>query len=333
MDIDILKTLEALNACHGPSGDEENIADTIETLARPYADEISRDIMGNLIVHKKGAGPKIMFAAHMDSTGFIVTHIDDNGFLRVGQLGSLSPRSCLHTTVRFKNGVKGVVALDRKADAQKMTLTDLCIDIGAKNRAEAEKLVKLGDTAVFDRPVSAMGDRLVSPYMDNRISCVVLLMALSQLTERKNDLYFVFTVQEEVGTRGARPAAYGVAPDYGIAVDVTATSDELNDDSHGATSVLGGGAAIKVMDGSVICHPQMVKRLEDLTGNHQIKAQPDVLRYGGTDAGAIRQAHGGVCTGGVSVPCRYIHSPAEMVDTGDVEACAALLVSFAQCDL
>lgn len=330
--MDILKTLQTLNACHGPSGDEGGIADTIESLARPYADEISRDIMGNLIVHKKGHGPRIMFAAHMDSIGFIVTHIDDKGFLRVGRLGGLDVYSCLHIPVRFKNGTKGVIASCAEDD-KKMTLADLYIDIGVKSKAEAEKLVKLGDTAVYDMPAVSLGDCLSSPYMDNRISCVTLLMALEQLHPCRNDLYFVFTVQEEVGTRGARPAAYGVDPQYGIAVDVTGTSDELNDDSHEATSVLGGGAAIKVMDRSVICHPQMVQRLESLARQQEIKAQLDILRYGGTDAGVIRQTRGGVYTGGVSIPCRYVHSPVEMVDKGDVEACAALLVAFAQCEL
>ena len=331
--MDILKTLQAINACHGPSGDESGVADAIEALARPYADDISRDIMGNLIVHKKGSGPRVMFAAHMDSIGFIVTHIDDKGYLRVGRLGGLSPNSCLHTPVRFKNGVKGVVALDSDVEEKKMTLADLYIDIGAKDKAEAEKMVKLGDTAVYDGPAVALGDRLSSPYMDNRISCVTLLMALERLQESRNDLYFVFTVQEEVGTRGARPAAYGIDPQYGVAVDVTGTSDELNDDSHGATSVLGGGAAIKVMDSSVIAHPQMVQRLEDLARQQGIKSQMDILRYGGTDAGAMRQSRGGVYTGGVSVPCRYVHSPVEMVDKGDVEACAALLAAFAQSEL
>jgi len=327
--MDILKTLQALNACHGPSGDEKNVADAIEAIARPYADEITRDAMGNLIVHKKGSGPKVMFAAHMDSIGFIASHIEDNGQIRFGALGGLNPYACIYTHIRFKNGVKGLITIDEDADEKKMTLKDLYIDIGAKDKAEAEKLVKLGDTAVFDLPAFAAGtSRIVSPYLDDRICCVALLMALEGLQKAENDLYFVFTVQEEVGTRGARPAAYGIDPKYGIAVDVT-----VGDEKSVGNSTLGGGAAIKVIDRSVICHPMMVKKLEELSKEKGITAQLDVLRAGGTDAGPMQTTRSGVYAGGISVPCRDTHTPVEMVDAKDVEATAALIRAFAESHL
>lgn len=331
--MDILKTLQTINSCHGPSGDEGQVADAIAEIARPYADEITRDVMGNLIVHKKGNGPRIMFAAHMDSIGFVITHIDDKGFLRVGRLGGLGVYSCLHIPVRFKNGTKGVVA-DSAEDSKKMTVNDLYIDIGAASREEAEKLVQLGDTAVFDFPAFQMGNRISSPYLDNRISCVVLLLALEQLKDVKNDLYFVFTTQEELGMRGARPATFGIDPKYGIAVDVTGTDDELDEaPDHGASSHLSGGAAVKIMDSSVICHPQVVQKLEELAQAQGIKAQRDILRYGGTDAGAMHVSRSGVYAGGVSVPCRYVHSPVETADLQDVEACGKLIAAFAQAEL
>ena len=308
------------------------MADAIEKLAAPYADKIKRDVMGNLIVRKKGSGPKVMFAAHMDSIGFIVTHIDEKGFLRFGKVGGLRPNSCLHTPVRFKNGVRGVVSLDCGVEPKDMTLEDLYIDVGAKSREEAQGLVRIGDTAVFDGPAFAAGDRLVSPYMDDRIACVVLLKALETLGKSDNDLYFVFTVQEELGLRGAKTAAYGIDPDYGVAVDVTWSDDELNP-RHWGSSTAGGGASIKVMDGSVICHPQMVKRLEELAVARDIPYQMDVIRQGGTDAGSIHLTRSGVYTGGVSIPCRYMHSPVEMVDARDVEACAGLVAAFAEAKL
>lgn len=329
--MDILKTLQTINACHGPSGDEGQVANAIAELARPYADEITQDVMGNLIVHKKGPGKRIMFAAHMDSIGFVITHIDDKGFLRVGRLGGLGVYSCLHIPVRFKNGVKGVVSSSAE-DSKKMTLNDLYIDIGATSREEAEKSVQLGDTAVFDLPAFQMGNRISSPYLDNRISCVVLLLALEQLKEARNDLYFVFTTQEELGMRGAKPAAFGIDPQYGIAVDVTGTDDEP-DSKHGASSVLGKGAAVKIMDSSVICHPQVIQTLEELAKSNGIKTQRDILRYGGTDAGAMHVSRSGVYAGGVSVPCRYIHSPVETADLQDVEECGRLIAAFAQTDL
>lgn len=329
--MDILKTLQTINACHGPSGDEGQVANAIAELARPYADEITQDVMGNLLVHKKGPGKRIMFAAHMDSIGFVITHIDDKGFLRVGRLGGLGVYSCLHIPVRFKNGVKGVVSSSAE-DSKKMTLNDLYIDIGATSREEAEKSVQLGDTAVFDLPAFQMGSRISSPYLDNRISCVVLLLALEQLKEARNDLYFVFTTQEELGMRGAKPAAFGIDPQYGIAVDVTGTDDEP-DSKHGASSVLGKGAAVKIMDSSVICHPQVIQTLEELAKSNGIKTQRDILRYGGTDAGAMHVSRSGVYAGGVSVPCRYIHSPVETADLQDVEECGRLIAAFAQTDL
>lgn len=330
--MDILSTLQALNACHGPSGDEGQIAAVIRELAAPYADECRVDTMGNLIVRKKGTGPKVMFAAHMDSIGFVITHIDEKGFLRFGKIGGLPAADVLSTPVRFKSGIRGVVCLDNKVQAKNMTLEDLYIDIGAKDEGEAKHMVQVGDTAVYDAAPFAMADRLVSPYMDNRISCTALLLAMEQLKESENDLYFVFTVQEELGLRGAKTAAFGIDPDYGIAVDVTLSDDELNA-KHFGSSVFGAGAAIKVMDNSVICHPEMVSRLAALAEEKGIAYQRDIIRAGGTDAGAIHLNGAGVRTGGISIPCRYVHSPVEMVDRRDVEAVAALVAAFAEAPL
>lgn len=326
--MDFFNTLQALNACHGPSGDESSVAEAIRSLAAPYADECWTDPMGNLIVHKKGNGPKVMFAAHMDSIGMIVTHIEEDGFLRIGKIGGLNLAALLHTAVRFSNGTRGLVGTDQSADLKKLAIEDLFIDIGAASREEAEQMVHIGDTAVFDTPAFVSGTRITSPYMDNRISCVVLLAALARITASPNDLYFVFTTQEEVGLRGAKTAAYAVAPDYAVAVDVT-LSDDLPGAKHNGSSVLGKGAAIKVMDGSVICHPCMVQKLTELAKSEGIAFQSDVIRSGGTDAGAIHVSRTGVYTGGISIPCRYIHSSTEMVQSSDVEACIQLAAAFA----
>lgn len=330
--MDILNTLQTLNACHGPSGDETQVAAAIRKLAEPFADECWTDTMGNLIVHRKGSGPKVMFAAHMDSIGMVITHIDEKGFLRFGRVGGLHAPDLLSTPVRFKNGVKGVVCLDNKVETKSMTVDDLYIDIGAQDTAEAMSMVRVGDTAVYDGRSFAAGERIVSPYMDNRISCVALLQALETPTKRVNDLYYVFTVQEEVGLRGAKTAAFGIDPDFAVAIDVTSSDDELNA-KHLCSSVAGGGAAIKVMDASVICHPDMVKRLVELSEEKGIRYQRDIIRAGGTDAGAIHINGSGVRTGGISIPCRYIHSPVEMVDCRDVNACAALIAAFAGAEL
>ena len=327
--MDILKTLQVLNACHGPSGDEAEISAALEKLAAPFADECRRDVMGSLICHKRGNGPRIMFAAHMDSIGCMITHVEKEGFLRFCKVGGLRAADLTATPVRFKSGVRGVICAKKDADPKQLTLDELYIDIGAHDAEEAGAMVQVGDTAVYDTPVYSAGDRLVSPYMDNRISCVVLLMVMEQLQHSDCDLYFVFTSQEEVGLRGAKTAAYGIDPDYGIAVDVTVSDDELGS-KHTGSSRLGGGAAIKVMDGSVICHPQIVNQLRSLAEARGIPAQLDVIQAGGTDAGAIHTAKIGVLTGGISIPCRYVHTPQEMVDRGDVEACARLAAAFAE---
>ena len=325
--------LKQMNGQHGPSGDESAVAEVIRSLAAPYADEITADTMGNLIVHKKGNGPKVMFAAHMDSIGFIVTHVEKEGYLRIGKVGGISPKDVLNTPVRFKNGVRGLITMDQKAAVKGPKMDDLVLDIGAKSADEVKKMgVQVGDTVIYDTPSFQAGDRVASPYLDNRSCCAALLMALAQVKESENDLYFVFTVQEEVGLRGAKTAAYAIDPDYAVVTDVTVADDEVGTD-HTGNSTLGGGAAIKIMDHSVICHPEMVKKLEKLAQEKNIKAQRDIICSGGTDAGVIHVSRAGVYTGGVSVPCRYVHSPLEMVDGNDVKATADLLAAFAETKL
>ena len=331
--MNVLETLKQLNTQHGPAGDEAAVAQVIRDLAAPYADEITTDTMGNLTVHKKGGGSKVMFAAHMDSLGFVVTHIDQDGFLRVGKIGGIDPAAILNTPVRFKNGIRGKMTADEKRpDKAKIRVDDLVLDIGAADEAGAKASVQIGDTAVYDVPAFQAGTRIVAPYLDDRIGCIALLMALAQVKEHENDLYFVFTVQEELGMRGVKPIAFTIDPDYAVAVDVT-PADDVVGASHSGSSCLGQGAAIKVMDNSVICHPEMVQRLEALARENGIRAQRDVIRYGGTDAGVIHVSRGGVITGGISIPCRYTHTPTEMVEESDVTATAQLLAAFAQSKL
>jgi len=329
---DISKKLQTLNSAFGPSGDEAGIASVIKELAAPFVDEIWSDVMGNVICHKKGNGPKVMFAAHMDSLGFVVTYIEKEGFLRVGKLGGVRPQNVIYTPVRFKNGTLGAVASDEGVSESKLQMDDLYLDIGADSEQKARELVKVGDAAIYNTPVMEAGDCVISPYLDNRICCVALLMAMEQVKESENDLYFVFTTQEELGMRGAKTAAYAIDPDYGICIDVTRTSD-IPESSHGCSSVCGGGAAIKVMDSSVICHPKVVEKLRNLAEDRKINYQMDILQAGGTDTSVMQQTRAGVLTGGISVPCRYLHTPTETARLGDVEACIALIQAFAESKL
>lgn len=317
----------------GPSGNEGDIASYITELATPLCDEVTTDVMGNVVAHKKGKGTKIMFSAHMDSIGLIATHFEDDGFIRVGNIGGVDPKEVLYSVVTFKNGTKGVIVKEEKALYSKLKINHLLVDIGAKTKEEAMAKVMTGDTCVIQRPAVTLESTspcIVAPYLDNRVACCILLQALEVLQGKtlENDLYFVFSVQEEVGLRGAKPIAYAIDPAYGIAVDVTDVSDNPDSALNG-TSVLGGGAGIKIMDRSVICHPEVVEMLETLATEQNIKHQRDILKAGGTDAGVMHLSRGGVKTSGISVPCRYIHSPAEMADLSDVQACIDLTVAFA----
>ena len=327
--MELLELIQTLNAAHGPSGDEGGIREKLAELARPLADEISTDAMGNLIVRKLGSGPRVMLCAHMDSIGFIVTHVEENGFLRVGRLGGISPKEAAYTPVRFAGGARGVIVPEEKADFGKLKLDECFLDIGAGDEAAAKQLVQVGDSAVYDTPAFRTGDLVVSPYLDDRISCAVLLSALERIGECPNDLYLVFTAQEEVGLRGARTAAWSIAPDYAVAVDVTDVDDTPGSERAG-TARLGRGAAVKVMDSSVICHPAMVALLEDTAREGDIPVQRDIMRAGGTDAGSIHLTRTGVITGGISVPCRYIHTPAETASLSDADACVRLAAALAQ---
>ena len=327
--MELFELIQTLSSAHGPSGDEADIRNILSELASPMADEVTWDTMGNLIVHRKGPGSKVMLAAHMDSIGFIVTHIEKEGFLRMGKLGGISPKEAVYTPIRFKNGVRGVVVPEEKADFGKLKLDECYIDIGARDEEQAKKLVQVGDTAVYDSPCFLQGSGVISPYLDNRISCAVLLAVLERIQTSVNDLYFVFTSQEEVGLRGAKTAAWAVDPDWAIAVDVTDVDDTPGSERSG-TVQLGKGAAVKVMDSSIICHPEVVAKLEGLAQVQGISVQRDIMRGGGTDAGAIHTTRLGVKTGGISVPCRYIHTPVEMADLGDAEACIKLVEAFAQ---
>lgn len=319
--------LEELIRAHGPSGDEEDIRLVIQQKAA--ADEVTVDVMGNLIVHRKGEGPKVMLVAHMDSVGLIVTHIEKSGFLCFGTLGGLEAKSIYQTPVQFHNGVGGVIAVNEDKAEKDFKLADLYLDIGARDEAEACSMVAIGDTAVFAAPLMENGDRVIAPYLDNRAGCAALLSVMAQVTHSPNDLYFVFTTQEEMGLRGAKPVSWSVAPDYALVVDVTCP-DDVPGALHEGTTALGKGAAIKVMDHSVIAHPAIVERLSRLAAEKAIPIQKDLLKVGGTDAGVVHISRGGVLTGGVSIPCRYTHTPAELIDQRDLDACVRLIQAFCE---
>lgn len=312
----------------GPSGREDAVREAIAAIAGEYIDDITTDALGNLICRKKGSGKKVLFAAHMDSIGVVATYIDEKGFIRFSQVGGLFKGDLINIVVRFANGTRGVISYEEKTPFKDLTLDNLFIDIGAKDRADAEKQVQVGDFAVFEAPRFEQNGVLCGPYLDNRIGCVTLLRAMEQVGETDNDLYFVFTAQEEVGLRGAGAAAFAVEPDVAIAVDVTDTGD-LPERKTPMAVDMGKGPAIKLMDRSVICTPAVCAALEQAAHDCGIATQREILQCGGTDTAALQKARAGVQAGAVSIPTRYIHSPSEMCAVDDVENAAKLLARFA----
>jgi len=323
MDRDKILLLKSLLETYGPSGNEEYIRDLIHDEIKEYADEIKIDRLGNLIAVKRGSGNKIMIAAHMDEIGLIVTGIDENGFLRFANIGGVSPHISLGQRVMFRDGIQGVVFMEHLDDMKQLKLDKMYIDIGAKNREDALSKVNLGDSVCFYKPFIQMGDTFISKAMDDRIGCFIAIEALKQIKQSSNEIYFVFTVQEEVGRRGATTSAFGIDPDMGIAVDITATGDTPKA-KHMAVK-MGEGPAVKIKDHSLLSHPIVKKLMIDTAKENKIPYQLEVLEFGGTDSGSIHLTHGGVPSGVLSIPCRYAHSPCEMVSIDDVENSIKLL--------
>ncbi len=313
-----------------PSGYESQIRAVVRQEVEPYADEVRVDALGNLIVRKGQRAPdglKIMLAAHIDEIGVIVTHVDAEGFVRFTTLGGVRPHTCVGGRVRFLNGLSGVIYMEPPDDLTKLpTFEQLYIDLGLTSNQNAP--VKVGDVAAFDRPFLDLGDRIVAKSLDDRIGAVVLIEALRQLKQTPHELYFVFSVQEEVGVRGATTAAFGVDPDLGLAVDVTGTGDTPRRSKVRMQVSLGKGPAIKVRDGGMLADPRVIDWMVRTAEAQGLPYQLEILEGGSTDARAMQLTRAGVPAGCLSIPSRYIHSPSEMVDYNDVQQAVQLMLAL-----
>ena len=329
-----MKILKELMLAHGVSGREKNVADKIEEMMRPFSDSITRDALGNLICFKKGSAKnakKLMLAGHMDEIGFIATSIDDKGYIHISSIGGIHYVSAAFSNVRFENGLTGVIVPE--ADFGNNFSSDrFVIDIGAKSRKETEKLVKIGDFAsTFPHLEHLSGDFYAGRPFDDRIGCAIMVRAAMAVKDCRNDTYFVFTTQEEVGCRGAKTASFAIMPDFGLAFDVTGCGDGPK--SRPMAVYLGKGAAIKVKDSSVICDGGFVRFLSDLAAKKKIKAQLEILEGGGTDTCSMQVAGTGSRATAISVPTRYIHSNNETIAKSDYDACVKLTVAALESDL
>ena len=324
------KLLKQLTETFGPSGYEDEVRKLVQAEVKSLADEIKVDALGNLIARKKPTKPnkdtkKIMIAAHMDEIGLMVSHVDEKGFVRFSPIGGVFRRYVMGGRVRFLNGTVGVIGNENLGNINELpTLDKVYIDVGATSKKDCP--VKVGDVAAFERPFVDMGNRLVAKSMDDRVGVLVAIEALRALKSTPHDVYFVFTTQEEVGTRGAGTSAFGVDPDVGIALDVTPTGDAP--ESLKMEMALGKGACIKIKDAGALSDPRVVQWMINTAEKNRIPYQREVLLFGGTDARAIQLARAGVPAGCISIPVRYVHSPSEMVDYSDVESSVKLLTAL-----
>ena len=334
MNFDIVEQFRTLSEAFGPSGRESGVIACLDRIIAEQVPDAERwerttDAMHNLVYHRAGTGTKIMLAAHMDSIGIVVTHIDDNGFVRFATVGGLMLGDLIDIPVRFANGTRGIISFEEKTPFKELGFDNLFLDIGASSREEAEQSIHVGDFAVYCGEVFAQGNVVCGPYLDNRIGCLTLIGAMCELEETDNDITVVFTAQEEVGLRGAQTAAFAVQPEVAIAVDVTDTGD-MPERKYPMAVKLGAGPAVKVMDRSVICDVSVRDALYRAADALGIAVQQEIMEFGGTDTGVIQRSRGGVKAGAVSIPTRYIHSPSEMAAVSDIQA-AAKLIAKAVC--
>ncbi len=323
--------LEKLTKTFGPAGSEETIRAVILEETRPFADDVMTDSLGNLVISRgKMDQETVLVAAHMDEIGIMVTYIEEKGFLRFTNVGGVRIETLLGSRFVFRNGTTGVINLEKQKEKKDPGFSAYYLDIGARDADEAKKQVQIGDTACYETSFGLRGRRVMAKALDNRAGCAVLIEALKALPRSLPlGVHFAFTVQEELGLRGATPLAYRLKPAYGLAVDVTRVGDTPEPEYKMSVS-LGQGPAVKVKDSSVICHPAVVEKLKSTAEKQGIPYQIEVLERGGTDAGAIHLSREGVPSGVLSVPCRYIHSPGEMVDLDDMENAVSLLQSLLQ---
>lgn len=319
--------LQQLTQIPGPSGYESAIRKTIAEIIKPHVQELKVDSLGNLIARSGKAsrdGRRVMIAAHMDEIGIIVSHVEKSGLVRFSNIGTVLPRYLPGSRVLFLNGTRGVINSDRSDDAGKVQpISQFFLDVGAKSDKDCP--VKAGDLAVFDREFLDLGQRVSSKALDDRCACALMIETIKAVKNTPHELYFVFSVQEEVGSRGATTAAFQLDTELGIALDVTPAGDILGVKMQ---VNLGAGPAIKVRDVGHIADPTVVNWMVGGAKTTRVPYQLEVLDVGSTDARAMQISKSGMRSGALSIPCRYVHSPSELIDMEDYANAITLLTGL-----
>jgi putative aminopeptidase FrvX len=329
-----IKLLKEICEIAGAPGHEQRVREIVLREVKKLADKVTIDNMGNVTAFKKGkSDKKVMIAAHMDEIGFMITHIDDQGFLRFIPLGGFDPKTLTaqRVIVHGKKDVIGVMGskpihMMSPAERERLVpISDYFIDLGLSKK-EVEKIVSVGDTVTRERLLIEMGNCVNCKSIDNRVSVFILIEMLRELKSPACDVYAVFTVQEEVGIRGANVSALQIQPDFGFGLDTTIAFDVPGAKPYEVVTKLGDGVAIKIMDSSTICDYRMVKYMKQTAEKHKIKYQMEILPAGGTDtAGIQRMTPGGAISGAISIPTRHIHQVIEMADKTDIASSITLL--------
>jgi endoglucanase len=336
MNLD-LQLLKKICTAYGAPGYEQDIRALVIEEVTPWVDELKVDNLGNILTLKKGEnnpdGKKAMVAAHLDEIGFIVTHIDDDGFLRFHTLGGFDPKTLTAQRVIVHGkedligvmGCKPIHVMDPDERTKMPKNKDFFIDLGLEVEAVKE-LVQVGNPITREREFIEMGNCVNCKSIDNRVSVFILVEALKELKHQPYDVHAVFSVQEEVGLRGAQVAAQQINPDFGFGLDTTIAYDLPGAAAHEKVTALGKGTAIKIMDASAISDYRMVSYLKELAVEHEIPWQPEILTAGGTDTASIQKMgkHGAI-SGAISVPTRYLHQVIEMAHKKDIMSSIQLL--------
>lgn len=331
-----MELLKRLSEASGVPGREEEIRALIREALEGHVDELRVDRLGNLIARKKGGGPKVVVAAHMDEIGFLVSHVDEKtGYLRIDPMGGFDPRTLIAKRVVVHTasgplvgliGIKPIHILTEEEKKKELKVSDLFVDLGLPGEKVKER-VRLGDPVTLRQDFLEVGELVSGKALDDRVGVYVGIEALKRLGEHQADIYFVGTVQEEVGLRGARTSGFAIAPEIGVALDVTLACDMPGVQEHQRITQLGKGVAIKVKDSASISHPGLVRFLVELAEERDIPYQLEILPRGGTDAGGLQLAREGAAVVTLSIPTRYVHSVVEAAHVRDIEAAIDLLAA------
>ena len=328
----MFELMQKLCGVLAPSGREYAMTETVREMLTPYVDEVKVDVLGNVVGKICGTGgedkKKILYLAHMDEVGFMVTYIEGNGYIRFTNMGGPNLVSAAYQEVIFESGTRGHIVPHTGSDGN-LNYSTMVVDIGARDKEDAKKYVKLGECfSALPHVTKLAGTMIGGRPLDDRIGCVILLEAAKAMKEARpcNDIYLAFTVQEETTANGATVSAYDVRPDIGIALDVCGTGDTI-----GAVPMetrCGDGAAILIRDSTLVADRELVNTMFAVAKEKGIKHQTEVYTHGGTDAVPMQKVALGAKAGVISIPMRYLHTSAEALDLADAEACCALVVAL-----